>query len=166
MCQWFEGDSYLKKSSDNSARLKELQHKFTLLLSADYQIVQQVRKSVISIFGSNTFTEQINRACFCLMINNSKVIICSNKVSLVVGLSLSTATTCLYLSSNGSKGFQVFLDNAESTNKNKFVMASIYEVIQGISNYFRISIMMVGHTKSAPDQMFGQIARSYYSLGF
>ena len=65
----------LKESSDNSARLEELQHKFMLLLSADYQVVQQVRKSVVSIFGSNTFTEQINRPCFCSMINNSKQII-------------------------------------------------------------------------------------------
>ena len=76
MCQWLEGDSRSqKKSSDNSAKLEELQHKFTFLLSADYQIVQQVRKSVVSIFGSNTFTEQINRPCFCSMINNSKQII-------------------------------------------------------------------------------------------
>lgn len=46
----------------------------------------------------------------------------------------------------------VFMDNAGSTNKNEFMMAATIEVVQqNILNYFRISCMVAGHTKFAPD---------------
>ena len=59
---------------------------------------------------------------------------------------------------------QTFMDNASSTNKNKYLMAATYEVVQQeILNFCRVSFMVAGHTKFAPDQMFAQIARAYYS---
>ena len=46
--------------------------------------------------------------------------------------------------------------NAESTNKTKYLMAAIYEVVQQkVLDFFQIvSFMVAGHTKFAPDQMF------------
>ena len=74
-----------------------------------------------------------------------------------------------YLKSTGKvpgwvRRVQVFMDNASSTNKNKYLMAATYEVVQQeILNFCRVSFMVAGHTKFAPDQMFAQIARAYYS---
>lgn len=74
-----------------------------------------------------------------------------------------------YLKSSGKvpewvKRVQIFMDNAGSTNKNKYLMAASLEVVQqGVLNFFRVSFMVAGHTKFAPDQMFAQIARTYYS---
>ena len=56
----------------------------------------------------------------------------------------------------------VFLDNAGSTNKNQYLMSSCMELVQHrILEYLRISFMVPGHTKFAPD-LFSQIAKSYY----
>ena len=58
---------------------------------------------------------------------------------------------------------QVFLDNAGSTNKNQYMMASAMEIVQqNILQYFRISFMVAGHTKFAPDQLFSVTARDLY----
>ena len=43
-------------------------------------------------------------------------------------------------------------------------MAATYEVIQqNLLNFFRVSFMVAGHPKFAPDQMFSVIARAYYA---
>ena len=74
-----------------------------------------------------------------------------------------------YLKSTGKvsgwvRHVQVVMDNAGSTNKNKYLMAATYEVVQqGVLDFFRVSFMVAGHTKFAPDQMFAQIARTFYS---
>ena len=57
----------------------------------------------------------------------------------------------------------VFLDNAGSTNKNQYLMSSCMELVQHCAlQYLRISFMVPGHTKFAPDLLFSQIAKSYY----
>ena len=74
-----------------------------------------------------------------------------------------------YLKSSGKipgwvRRVQIFMDNAGSTNKNKYLMAAVCEVVQQkVLDFFRISFMVAGHTKFAPDQMFAQIARLFYS---
>lgn len=74
-----------------------------------------------------------------------------------------------YLKSSGKipswvKRVQIFMDNAGSTNKNKYLMAAVYEIVQQrVLDFFRISFMVAGHTKFAPDQMFAQTARTFYS---
>ena len=57
----------------------------------------------------------------------------------------------------------VFLDNAGSTNKNQYLMSSCMELVQHrVLQYLRISFMIPGHTKFAPDLLFSHIAKSYY----
>ena len=56
------------------------------------------------------------------------------------------------------------MDNTGSTNKNQFMMAATMEVVQqNIIDYFRISFMVAGHTKFAPDLLFSVTARDFYS---
>ena len=55
------------------------------------------------------------------------------------------------------------MNNACSTNKNQYMMAATLEVVQlNIIDYFRISFMVAGHTKFAPDQLFSLTARDFY----
>lgn len=45
------------------------------------------------------------------------------------------------------KRVHLFLDNAGSTNKNQYLMGSVFEVVErGLFNYFRVSFMVAGHT--------------------
>ena len=62
------------------------------------------------------------------------------------------------------KRVHVFLDNASLTNKNQYMMGSVFECVQhDILNYFRVSFMIAGHTKFAPDRLFALCAKSFYA---
>lgn len=75
-----------------------------------------------------------------------------------------------YLKSTGKvpswvRRVHIFLDNAGSTNKNQFLVGSVFEIVErGVLDYFRASFMIAGHTKFAPDRLFAVAAKSYYSL--
>ena len=57
----------------------------------------------------------------------------------------------------------LFLDNTSSTNKNCYLMAWAYEMIQHerLSFFFRVSFLIAGHTKFSPDLLFSRIAQTY-----
>ena len=58
----------------------------------------------------------------------------------------------------------LFLDNAGSTNKNQFLMGAVFEIMErNILQYFRVSFMIAGHTKFAPDRLFAVLAKTSYS---
>ena len=58
----------------------------------------------------------------------------------------------------------IFMDNAGNTNKNQYLMGSVLEIVQqNVLDYCRISFMVAGHTKFAPDQLFAVTARDFYS---
>ena len=135
----------LQKSSDNSARLEELQHKFTLILSADYQM-----SKLLPYWGSSqqpSSTYYMQKASYDLfgIVDHRTEAGFVYLFSECIGPKNTDHTFSYllhYLKSSGHvpgwiKRVQVFLDNAGSTNKNKFMMASIYEVVQqGILSYF------------------------------
>lgn len=74
-----------------------------------------------------------------------------------------------YLKSTGKvpswvQRVHIFMDNAGSTNKNQYMMASIFEIVQqSVVKYFRVSFMVAGHTKFAPDRLFALTAKAFYS---
>ena len=53
------------------------------------------------------------------------------------------------------------MDNAGSTNKNQYMMAAAFEIIQ--QNIFQNSFMVEGHTKFAPDCLFALTAKAFNS---
>lgn len=56
----------------------------------------------------------------------------------------------------------IFLDNATSTNKNKFLFAWAMELVsRGVISHVRISFMIAGHTKFASDCLFATIGSAY-----
>lgn len=56
----------------------------------------------------------------------------------------------------------IFLDNATSTNKNKFLFAWAMELVsRGVISHVHISFMIAGHTKFAPDRLFATIGSAY-----
>ena len=62
------------------------------------------------------------------------------------------------------KRLHIFLDNASSTNKNAYMIAWALELVQHKKfDFIRISFMIAGHTKFAPDLLFSKISKSYNS---
>ena len=56
----------------------------------------------------------------------------------------------------------IFLDNATSTNKNRFLFAWAMELVSsGMISHVHISFMIAGHTKFAPDRLFATIGSAY-----
>ena len=72
-----------------------------------------------------------------------------------------------YLMSTGKvprwvRRVHVFMDNAGSMNKNQYMMAAILEIVQlKVLDFLRISFMVAGHTKFAPDLLFSVTARDF-----
>jgi len=59
-------------------------------------------------------------------------------------------------------GMCVFLDNANSTNKNRYLDGWTLEMVQhGILDTIRAPFLITGHTKFAPDRVFASIVNSY-----
>lgn len=60
------------------------------------------------------------------------------------------------------KRFCIFMDNACSTNKNRYMFAWCHEMVkQGKVDYIRLAFLVPGHTKFSPDRLFSSIAHSY-----
>ena len=60
------------------------------------------------------------------------------------------------------KRLHLFMDNACSTNKNCYAMAWAMEMVQQEKlDFIRISFMIAGHTKFAPDLLFSKVSRSF-----
>ena len=56
----------------------------------------------------------------------------------------------------------IFLDNAGSTNKNRFLFSCRMEMVESHKlDYIRFCFLVAGHTKFAPDRHFALIANAY-----
>ena len=60
------------------------------------------------------------------------------------------------------KRLAIFLDNATSTNKNKYLFSWAMEMVDKAElEHLHISFMIAGHTKFAPDRLFSIIGSAY-----
>ena len=162
----------LQSSPDNSGRLNELQQKFTLVLSADYQMNKLLPYwGLTPQPGSTYYMQKVSYDLLGIVDHrdDSGFVYMLNELIGHKNTDHTISYLLHYLKSSGKvpgwiKRVHVFMDNAGSTNKNKFMMAALYEVVSfGVLNYFRASFMIAGHTKFAPDRMFALIARTFYS---
>ena len=56
----------------------------------------------------------------------------------------------------------IFLHNTVSTNKNRYTMSWASEMVQqDVFEFIRISFMIAGHTKFAPDHLFARVSKSF-----
>ena len=63
------------------------------------------------------------------------------------------------------KWLAIFLDNATSTNKNKYLFAWAMEMVSnGSISHVHISFILAGHTKFAPNRLFATIGNQLMCL--
>lgn len=61
----------------------------------------------------------------------------------------------------------IIMDNATSTNKNRYLIGWAREMVQhGVFDVIRLPFLIMGHTKFAPHPLFVCIANSYNSSVF
>ncbi len=154
-------------SEEERVELNGLKNSFNLVLSADYQMQKLVPYWGLSPQpGSTYYLQKLNHDIFGIVNHAQK----SSSVYLFderVGPK-NTDHTISYLWDYISKlptwlrRVHLFLDNTSSTNKNCYLMAWAYEMIQqGRLSFLRVSFLIAGHTKFSPDLLFSRIAQTY-----
>ena len=154
------------------SQLQRLKESFVLVLSADYQMTK-----VIPFWGSSAqpgmtyYQHKVSHDLFGIVDHRDD----SNYVSVFderVGPKNTDHTVSLlsyYLFHSGLvpewvKCVCIFLDNATSTNKNRYRIGWAIELVQQSRlDHVRLPFMVVGHTKFAPDRLFSRISNSYNS---
>ena len=172
--QWEDIKELEAKSctAEEDEQLHTLRNTFTLILSADYQMnklmpywgrspqpgqTYYLQKVSYDVFGIVDHREDTGHVYLISEIYGPKNT--DHTVSYLLHYLKSTGSVPSWV-----KRVQVFLDNAGSTNKNQYLMGSVYEIVErGIFNFMRISFMIAGHTKFSPDRLFAILAKSYYS---
>ena len=167
--QWSRICELEVKSNKTEAEdeLSTLKHCFTLLLSADYQMQKLLPHWGRSPQpGSTYYLQKLSYDLLGIVDhqgNSAAVYIFDERV----GHKTADHTFFYllhYLKSTGNipswvSRVHMFLDNAGSTNKNQYLSACL-EVVQRVLQYLRVSFMIPGHTKFAPDILFAKIKPS------
>jgi hypothetical protein len=153
-------------------QLQTLKESFVLVLSADYQM-----SKLIPFWGSSAqpgmtyYQRKVSHDLFGIVDHRDE----SNYVSVFderVGPKNTDHTVSLLsyylfhstLVPEWVKCVCIFLDNATSTNKNRYLIGWAVELVQQSHlDHVRLPFMVVGHTKFAPDRLFSRIANSYNS---
>ena len=172
--QWKEISDLEKTepSVERNKTLQQLQSTFTLLLSADYQMSKLLPYWGHTAQPSSTYyLQKVSYDIYGIVDHRDGTgnLYLLNETAGPKNTDHSISYLLHYLKSSGRipswvRRVHVFMDNAGSTNKNQFMMAAVLEVVQqNILDYFRISFMVAGHTKFAPDQLFAITARDFYS---
>ena len=168
--EWNEISELSKKSTlseEEAQKLESLKNKFNLVCSADYQMGKLIPYWGCTAQPSSTYyLQKLNHDVFGIInhaSNLSSVYVFDERVG-----PKNTDHTVSYLADFFSKlpdwicRIHLFLDNTSSTNKNCYLMAAASELIQqGKLSFFRVSFLIAGHTKFAPDLLFSKIAMSY-----
>lgn len=160
----------LTDAQPDSESLSALKHTFTLALSADYQMSKLIPHWGHSPQpGSTYYLQKLSIDLFGLVDHRDE----SAHMYLfdeTIGPKNTEHTLsylCHYIEESDHfpswvRRVHLFLDNAGSTNKNCHLMSAAMELVQHqILDYFRISFLIAGHTKFAPDRVFSKVAKTY-----
>jgi hypothetical protein len=155
---------------DTLTELATAQHTFTLVLSADYQQSKLIPHwGRTEQPGSTYYLQKASYDIFGIVDhrNEDKSIILFDET---VGPKNTDHTISLlsqYISQvvyayPWIKRVCIFLDNAGSTNKNRYLFSWAMEVVEGDQlDHFRFCFLLAGHTKFAPDRLFSLVANEY-----
>ena len=152
--------------------LESLKHCFTLTISADYQQSKLIPSwGRTEQPGSTYYLQKVSHDIFGIIDHREEqgmVYLFDERIG-----PKNTDHTVSFLSlywetiSNDHpwiKRLAIFLDNATSTNKNKYLFAWAMEMVsKGTISHVHISFMLAGHTKFAPDCLFATIGNAYKS---
>ena len=154
-------------SGEENGRLDDMKRKFILVISADYQMCKLVPYwGLTAQPGCTYYLQKLNHDIFGIVNHAnelSSVFLFDERVG-PKNTDHTISYLCEYLSKLPTWIHRVhlFLDNTSSTNKNCFLMAWAYEMIQQSKlSFLRISFLIAGHTKFAPDLLFSKIAQTY-----
>ena len=171
--EWEKISSFFRNphlTEDQKSELKILQHCFTLVISADYQQAKLIpfwgeseqpgstyylHKVSIEVFGisdhrNNTghidlFEEQLTP-------KNT-----DHTLSFLTNYWENIIEVYPWM-----RRLHIFLDNATSTNKNRYLFSWAVEMVKsGKVDMIHISFLIAGHTKFAPDRLFANVANAY-----
>ena len=162
-------DSHTLTDSER-AKLDKLKRNFTLVLSCDYQM-----SKLIPQWGR---TEQPGQTYYLMKVSHDIFGIVDHRGNTKSAYIFSeeigpknTDHTISFLVNHIQKVHQdypwikrlcIFMDNAGSTNKNRFMFAWTMDAIHsGLMDSIHIGFMVAGHTKFDPDRMFSAIANGY-----
>ncbi len=154
-------------SEEEKTRLAFLKNGFKLVVSADYQMCKLVPYWGLSAQpGSTYYLQKLNHDVFGIVNHaeeTSTVYLFDERVG-----PKNTDHTVSYLNDYFEKLPQwmnrvhLFLDNTSSTNKNCYLMAWAYEMVQQEKlSFLRVSFLLAGHTKFSPDLLFSKISQTY-----
>ena len=154
-------------NDDEKERLAIIKNGFNLVLSADYQMAKLVPYwGLTAQPGSTYYLQKLSYDVFGIVDHSCgtcTVYLFDERIG-----SKNTDHTVSYLSDFLSKSapwikrVHLFLDNTSNTNKNFYTMAWAYEIVQQCKlDLLRISFLVAGHTKFAPDFLFSTISQSY-----
>lgn len=153
-----------------SARLDQFQDSFELVLSADYQMTKLIPHWGYSDQpGISYYLRKVSHDIFGIVDHrhDSKYVAVFEEQ---IGPKNSDHTVSIlqhYIRHRGEiptwvRRLCIFLDNATSTNKNRYIVAWAMELVQQRElDYIRIAFLITGHTKFAPDRVFASIGSSY-----
>ena len=170
---WGEIESLVAKTTLSTEENKELaskKHVFTLIISVDYQ------QSKLTPYwgssaqpGSTYYLQKVSHDVFGLIDHRAgeKHITLFDErigpkntdhtISILQGYIKKITELHPWL-----RRVLIFLDNAASTNKNRYLFSWGMEIVeQRTLDYVRFCFMVAGHTKFAPDRLFAQVSNSY-----
>ena len=153
------------------SQLTVAQHKFTLVLSADYQQSKLIPHwGRTEQAGSTYYLQKVSHDIFGLVDHRDSdrnfITIFDERIG-----PKNTDHTISFLSKYLEKVAAeipwmrrvcIFLDNAGNTNKNRFLFSWGMEMVKNLKlDYIRFCFLVAGHTKFAPDRVFALIANAY-----
>ena len=158
-------------SEGGDTELSRLKHSFTLTLSVDYQMSRLVPHWGHSPQpGSTYYLQKLSIDLFGLVDHRDETahIYLFNET---VGPE-NTDHTCSYfthyLKESGNlppwiRRVHIFLDKCRKYQQNYYFMSAAMELVQHqVVDYIRVSFMIAGHTKFAPDRLLSKVAKAYY----
>ena len=170
---WKEIEALTAKTSLSAEEEEELatkKHVFTLILSADYQQSKLIpywgrsaqpgstyylQKASHDVFGLVDHRDgQQHITLFDERIGPKNT---DHTISIIQGYINKVTELHPWI-----RRVLLFLDNAASTNKNRYLFSwGMESVHQRTLDYMRFCFMVAGHTKFAPDRLFAQVSNSY-----
>lgn len=156
-------------SNEEDEELMQLKGRFTLVLSADFQMSKLLPSWGISPQpGSTYYLQKLSHDIFGIVnhSNGKSAIYIFDECCGPKNTDHTVSYLTHFLCESGEvpswvKRVHIYLDNASSTNKNYYMMGWANEMIkEGKFNFIRISFLIAGHTKFAPD-LFSRISQTF-----
>lgn len=158
------------RNDEEDEELMQLKGRFTLVLSADFQMSKLLPSWGLSPQpGSTYYLQKLSHDVFGIVnhSNGKSAIYTFDERCDPKNMDHTVSYLTHFLCESGEvpswvKKVHIYLDNTSSTNKNYYMMGWANEMVQqGKFNFIRISFLIAGHTKFAPDFLFSKLSQTF-----